>query len=186
MAGCRSLTKQEQDSVVNKLSNQRDKTLFILGLYCGFRISELLSLRLKDVWADGGVLSRIRLERRFTKGKAQSRDVVLHPVAQEAIQGLVLLLRNEPDSFLFQSRNHGKALSRCQAHTILKTAYAAAGVTGHVATHSMRKSFATAVYKRSNHDILLTQKALGHASLVNTVKYLSADQSAVDAAILAS
>jgi integrase len=50
----------------------------------------------------------------------------------------------------------------------------------------MRKSFATAVYKRSNHDILLTQKALGHASLVNTVKYLSADQSAVDAAILAS
>lgn len=193
MAGCRSLTEQEVVKVTASLQNPRDRALFVLGLKTGFRLSELLSLTIRDVYSDNQVLNRVRVERRNTKGKVKSREVALHPMAKAALMELLstavsgtVPVQNTAAP-LFLSRNgEQKPLSRIQAHKILKEAYSKAGLKGNgLASHCMRKSFAKKVYEALNHDLVATQRALGHADIGSTICYLSPEQDEIDAAILA-
>ena len=188
MNGCRSLTDPEIQLILTKLETKRDKALFVLGLKTGFRISELLSLTWEQVYS-GQVLDRVKVRKCNTKGRKASRDVVLHPLAKEAILAYASHakeFRSELTGPLFKSRTGCQSITRYQAHKILKKAYHLAGLTGHVATHSMRKSFAKKVYQNLKYDLLATRDALGHSSITNTIKYLEVNQDAVDAAILAA
>jgi site-specific recombinase XerD len=65
-------------------------------------------------------------------------------------------------------------------------AYATAGISGKLGTHAMRKTFASRVYELLGHDLVKTQRALGHASINSTVAYLSFAESDIEAAILAA
>src|SRR6185312_4189557 len=65
--GCRPLSLEEQQQVYNALDGKRDKALFTLQLQCGFRISELLSLQVKDVCTLGDGTSLAREERKEDK-----------------------------------------------------------------------------------------------------------------------
>jgi integrase len=59
MAGCRALTDREVELVSKSFGGRyalRDRALFLLGVHTGFRISELLSLRVRDVWAYGRIV----------------------------------------------------------------------------------------------------------------------------------
>ncbi len=52
MSGCRPLTQEETLQCSNAFQGRyhiRDKCLFVLGVLAGFRIKEMLSLRVKDV-----------------------------------------------------------------------------------------------------------------------------------------
>ncbi len=52
MRGCRPLTNTEVEQVLGAFvgrSAPRDRALFVLGLKAGFRVSELLSLRVGDI-----------------------------------------------------------------------------------------------------------------------------------------
>lgn len=196
MSGCRSLTDAEVALVLPHLPTVRDKCLFILGLRTGFRISELLSLRVSDVYVNGAVPDRIRIARRNVKGRTRSRDIALHPEARAAILALISITailrgglevtrQGTPSAPLFLSRNGtNKPLSRHGAHRVLKNAYSAAGLTGQLATHSMRKSFAKRVYTLLGKDLLATRDALGHVCLDSTSSYLEVNRDAIDAAVL--
>lgn len=184
MAGCRSLSLNEISLVLAALNTPRDRALFVLGVRSGFRISELLSLKVGDVVQQGAIVSTVMVHRRNMKGKEQSRAVPLHADAKQAILDYIGLT-TRPDFYLFKSRKLFNApLSRIQAGRILKDAYRAAGIGGKVATHSMRKTFATQIHDKLGRDLLKTQRALGHANINNTVKYLTVDDAEIDAAIL--
>ena len=74
--GCRPLSLEEQHKVYDALSGKRDKALFMLQLRCGFRISELLSLRVKDVCTrPTGMQSSADRETKETK---ESKDSTTH------------------------------------------------------------------------------------------------------------
>jgi hypothetical protein len=47
----------------------------------------------------------------------------------------------------------------------------------------MRKTFAHSIYNLSVHDLLLTQRALGHRSIATTTKYLETTPESVRAVI---
>ena len=49
----------------------------------------------------------------------------------------------------------------------------------------MRKHFANKVYEKLGHDLVRTQRALGHKNINSTVSYLSYREEEIDAAILA-
>jgi len=89
------------------------------------------------------------------------------------------------DDFVFQSRKGQGPLGRVQYHRILKDAVEANELTGKIATHSMRKTFADRVYEALGRDIFRTQKALGHRNINSTVQYLSFKEADIDAAVLA-
>lgn len=170
---------------------KRDQALFLLGLRSGFRISELLSLSVRDVYQNGNYVDRISVARKHMKKKMEGRTVALHPEAREALVALVEELRAgdkaAPNSPLFQSREgESKPMNRKSAWHMLKQAYGACGLTGKLGTHSMRKTFAKRVYDKLGGDLMKTQKALGHARVTSTVSYLSFNEEDVEDAILSS
>lgn len=184
MAGCRSFKKDEVLKILYFLKNPRDKALFLLGVLSGFRISELLSLTIPDIYQYGQVVDRVRVRAMHMKGNEETREVPLHPDAKKALRELMDTLENKTSGFVFKSQKSDKAITRMQAHRILKEAYSEVRLQGKCATHSMRKTFAQNVYKALDHDIFKTAKALGHKNVGNTASYLSVDQDEIDAAIM--
>jgi site-specific recombinase XerD len=193
MKGCRPLTQAEVVLVQQSFGGSyadRDKALFLLGVTSGFRISELLSLRVGDVWQHGRLVDRVTVPRRHMKGKQDSRTVLLHPDAKAALATWLLTLRQRwgstPQSFVFRSRKGpNRAISPVQAWRILHEAVTTNELSGKVGTHAMRKTFAERIYERSGHDLIATQHALGHKHVNSTQAYLSFREEDLDALILA-
>ena len=194
MCAMRSLTSDEQTELATALGFARDRLLFLVGIYTGFRVHELLAIRFGDIWRNGQPVVAITLARRQLKGGAganaarvRGRTVALHPSLRAAIQTYV----NErfPDGqvlaeeFVFKSRKgDNQPITIRAAWRILKTAARRLGLDERVATHSMRKSFAKAVYVGSGHNLILTQRALGHRAITTTSRYLeSTDEEVADA-----
>jgi len=193
MPGCRPLTEAEVDLVTQSFGGTyatRDCALFVLGIYTGFRITELLSLRLQDVYQHQHVLSHVTVPRRHMKGKGASRSVPLHPVAQLALAAWIAQMPRHfvvtPESFVFRSREgDNQPISRMHAHRLLRDAFDSCEMTGNLGTHSMRKTFAKRVHQRLGNDLAKTQAALGQKTITATLHYMSFMQEEIDQAILA-
>ncbi len=182
MIGCRPLKPEEVTLIADALPSERDRVLFLLGVYTGFRIQELLSIKKNQLLSPQGYLvSRLSVARGNMKGKRSSRSVILHPALTSILQSF--LEGKNQDEFLFP-------IGRMQVWRILNTtvrrleAEGKIKIDGRIATHSMRKTFADKVYKATDGDLVLTSKALGHTQINNTALYLSFCSEDVDAAIL--
>jgi len=202
MKGCRPLTETEQKDVLESFGGEfatRDRALFTLGVLSGFRVSELLSLRVGVVTTPAGAVAEwVHVERRSMKKKTEGRTVPLNPKARAAIGLWVEELRAgghlSPDTFLFLSRKGGnRPLTRQAVHGILKGVYAANNISGQTGTHSMRKTFAKAMYQaavqlaqtgQAVDPLTFCQKALGHRNINSTVSYLSFNESLLTETIL--
>lgn len=182
MIGCRSLNDDEISRMIGVLKLRRDQVLFILGVKTGFRVSELLTLKVSDVYANNTITTELCIQKRNTKRKREGRRVRLHPMAVEALSLLVTELKHAPHMYLFQSQKgpFNSPLSRIQAWRIIKNAANSLGLQGKVATHSWRKTFAQKVYRALGENLFKTQAALGHASIDSTVKYLDINREEID------
>lgn len=200
MRGCRPLERHEVGQALahfagGSRTRQRNRCLFLLGLYTGFRISELLSLTVWDVCQYGRVLTRVRVERRNMKGRRESRDVPLTLNARKAIAAwLPVLFRwrgNLPDTRLFQSQTGG-CITRQHAWRIMSEMASKHGMDPGVGCHSLRKTFGMSAYAVANKNwrpgrenpLRQVQKALGHASVATTESYLWLDMAEVDSLVL--
>ena len=156
----------------------RNRGLFLLGVSTGGRISELLSLRIGDVWQNQKPVSDLLYDKSIVKGGEVSRAVPVNVDGRQAIAELIAWHREKYDSTdesrpLFPSRNKKGTvpMKRQTAHEMLKVVFTAAGLNGKLATHSLRKSFAQRVYEESG-DIYLVQELLGHRNVSTTQKYI--------------
>ena len=184
MRGCRALSDAEISDIIPKLE-LRDLGIFILGVRSGFRISEILSLKVKDAFKYSEVISHVTVSRCNMKGKKSGRTVALHPDAKTVLLKIITEYKLNENDYLFQSqRGVNQPLSRYQAWRVLKNAFNACKLTGKVATHSCRKTLARKVYSASGNSLLITQKALGHVSVSSTQSYLDVDSETVDNLIL--
>jgi len=191
----RALSGPEQAHILAALENSRDRLLVLAGVFLGFRISELLSLQVADVWTERhGPKREVTVSRRCLKGGqgahrrgVRSRTVPVHPVLAAAVQDHLHCIYPgqipAPCDFLFPSRKGSGPITRVQAYRILKTAAGRGSDPTRVSTHSMRKTFAHSIYNLSVHDLLLTQRALGHRSIATTTKYLETTPESVRAVI---
>jgi integrase len=192
MATARPLSHEEIERIGAALPSERDRLLWLFGFRTGLRVAELLSLRVRQV-ADGVTpRSSFAIERRFFKGgrgrkrrRVAGRVVKITEDMKPAIKAYLERYPNgfpAPSAPLFPSRKGGsKPLLRGQAWAIIKRACAAAGVADfRVSTHSWRKTYARALYTASGHDLLITQKLLGHADADATEAYLTPERDRMD------
>ena len=201
--GCRPLTPDEVVLVAAAFGGEygnRDRALFLLGVKSGFRISELLSLRLADVVRNAKILDHVTVQRRHMKRKAEGRTVVLHPEAAVALEEWINELTASgiitDEAFVFQSkRGANRPITRVHAWRVLKEAFDANELGGKLGTHSMRKTFADRVYRHflaqraggvPVDPFRMTSKALGHKNINSTDAYLSFLEEDIDQAILAN
>ena len=167
----------------------RNRGLFLIGVSTGGRISELLSLQIGDVWQNGTAVTDLLFDRSIVKGGEVSRAVPVNTDGRQAIDDLMAWHRQRYTTThasrpLFPSRNGqgGQRMSRRTAHNVLKAAFLAAGLNGHLATHSLRKSFAQRLYDRTG-DIFAVQEMLGHRNVATTQKYLGVNYANIKQAV---
>jgi integrase len=203
MKGCRPLTEAEVALVRQSFGGRygrRDQALFLLGVKSGFRISELLSLQVGDVWRSAQVVTRVTVARRHMKRQTEGRTVLLHPEARAALAAWLADLQAAglctATTYVFRSRKGpNRPISRRHALRVLREVYDANELTGPLGTHAMRKTFANHVYRQlcqrraageAIDPFRMTSKALGHRSITSTDGYLSFLEADIEAAILAS
>jgi integrase len=191
MIGCPALSSKELKLALASLEGRyalRDQTLIILGVRSGLRISELLALKVGQVWDGKKVVARFYINREATKGKHAGASIVMHPEAAQALTrwiesgGLV----DSPNGYLFPSQREGGRLGRKAAWKVLHRAFRKAGVAGMAGTHCMRKTFANNVHAALGGDLFRTAKAMRHSSPMTTLRYLSFKQEEIDRAILST
>jgi integrase len=171
----------------------RDRLFLLLAVSTGFRVSELLTLRIGQLLDPrGGVARELTIERQDLKnGRSaahkrftRSRRVVLCPVARQAIEDHLATLNCPPpgEAPVFRSKKgEGQAIRRCQAHHVLKKIAGEVGIDPtRIGCHSARKAYARGLYAASGNDLLMTQRLLGHTSPLTTAAYLESSQEELD------
>jgi site-specific recombinase XerD len=181
MKGARPLTNDEILLVAEQFDGTfalRNRSLFMLGVSVGGRISEMLQLTIGDVFKNAMPVKDLLFQKRIVKGKETARMVPVNADGCQAIASLIQWHHKrfsflDPSRPLFASRKWGGAgaMTRGQAHKVLEAAFFKAGLNGKLATHSLRKSFAQRIYDAIG-DIYLVAELLGHQSIETTKTYL--------------
>ena len=156
--------------VENILSkNERNLLFFTLGINCGLRISDILSLNVGDVRNK----THIQLvEKKTGKFKKFPVNAKLKPMFEDFTKG------KNPDEPLFKTIFKHR-LERVAAYYIIKNACEKAGIEEHVGTHTMRKTFGYHHYKRFK-DVAMLQKIFNHSSPQITLRYIGIEQDQIE------
>jgi len=171
------LTVDEARRLIEKVELEeplafRDRALFELAYGAGLRVSEWLSITVKDVLLGDGIV------RVFGKGSKER----LVPIGRSAIGAVGVYLRElrpkldrgEAQGRLFLNAR-GQPLTRMGAWKILKKYVAKAGITRPVSPHTLRHSFATHLLE-GGADLRAVQEMLGHADISTTQIYTHVDR----------
>ena len=151
------LSVDEVFLLIDRIKNERDKTIIELLYSCGLRASELTSLNRKDIQEN-----TVRV-----KGKGGKERII--PLVDRAERTLNNYLRKrEVKGILFTNRQ-GKRLTTRSIQNIIKK-YGLSVLFKNISPHTLRHSIATHLLN-SGVDIRIIQEFLGHASLKSTERY---------------
>jgi integrase/recombinase XerD len=166
------LTEEEVAMLLNSIDRssgegKRDYAIIEILYSSGLRVSELISLRLRDVNAQDGFLTVIG------KGKKQ-RMVPIRKEALEAVQDYIISYRMKlkeigDKSALFLNRQ-GEKLSRQYIFLLVKKYAKLANIDKDIHPHTLRHSFATHLVEHGA-NLRSVQEMLGHTYLETTQIY---------------
>lgn len=151
----------------------RNRAMIELLYGSGLRVSELVGLKLTDIYADLGLLK--------VRGKGDKERLV--PIGGEAFHYLTLYreqvrprisLKKDAHNVLFLNRR-GAMLSRVMVFLICKDLAAKAGIQKSISPHTFRHSFATHLIE-GGADLRAVQELLGHESILTTEIYTHIDR----------
>lgn len=172
-------TNEELNEIKEELLKNhrwRDYVLVVLGVNTALRISDLLNLRWKDVYSfqSGKFYQHIYLTERKTKKK----NVIM--LNSNVIKSLELLKENldtiKEDDFIIKSRvSENKPIHRSRAYSIIREIAESVGIEGHIACHSLRKTFGYHAWK-CGYSPAVIMEIYNHSSLEVTRRYLSINQ----------
>ena len=164
----RLIAAVDLDSAFGKRDRAMLETLYGLGL----RVSELVSLRISNIWTEQGFVSVIG------KGDKQ-RLVPLGGMARDAIRDYLEVrgpaADRESSDILFLNR-FGRALTRVAVFKMIKAYAMKAGISKEISPHTLRHSFATHLIENGA-DLRAVQEMLGHESILTTEIYTHIDSS---------
>ena len=150
----------------------RDRALLELAYGAGLRVSEWISLGVRDLLLEDGLV------RVFGKGSKER----LVPIGRSAIGAVAVYLRElrpklekgEGKGMLFLNAR-GRPLTRMGAWKILRGHVERAGLEKHVSPHTLRHSFATHLLE-GGADLRAVQEMLGHVDIATTQIYTHVDR----------
>ncbi len=170
------LTTDEVDRIeqaidLGKWEGQRNKAIIEVLFSCGLRVSELVNLKLSDLF----------LADRFIRVIGKGRKERLVPISDNAIRQLRFWFddRNHMDikpgeeDYVFLNRR-GAHLTRTMILIMIKRLGAEAGINKTISPHTLRHSFATALLE-GGADLRAIQAMLGHESIGTTEIYTHID-----------
>lgn len=179
------LSTDEVDSLeasvdLSKPEGQRNRAIIEVLFSCGLRVSELVNLKLSNLYLDD------RFVRVIGKGSKER----LVPISSQAIHELQLWFTDRvhldikpgEEDYVFLNRR-GRHLTRTMILIMIKRQAEAAGIRKTISPHTLRHSFATALLK-GGADLRAIQAMLGHEDIGTTEIYTHIDAPMLREAIL--
>ena len=166
------LSLEEVDSLeaaidLSKWEGQRNKAIIEVLFSCGLRVSELVNLKLSDLY----------LEEKFVRVIGKGNKERLVPISPKAIKELelwfidrnLMKIKEGEQDYVFLNRR-GAHLTRTMILIMIKGYAKEAGIQKTISPHTLRHSFATALLK-GGADLRAIQAMLGHEDIGTTEIY---------------
>lgn len=172
------LTVEEIQSIMDVIDlstpeGHRNRAMVEVMYGCGLRVSELVTLRLSNLFFDDGFIKVV--------GKGNKERLI--PIGKTAINAVnqyvegkrkLLKIKKGEEDYVFLNRR-GAHLTREMVFMLVKKWVAAAGIDKTVSPHTFRHSFATHLIE-GGADLRAVQEMLGHESITTTEIYTHLDQ----------
>jgi integrase/recombinase XerD len=180
------LSIEEIDTVVgaidmSRAEGQRNRAIIETLYGCGLRVSELINLKIPDIFAGEGFIR--------VKGKGDKERLV--PIGSTALKEIDCYIKDfrnhqkidhQSSNIVFLNRR-GRQLTRVMIFTIVKDLARIAGITRNISPHTFRHSFATHLVE-GGADLRAVQEMLGHESIITTEIYTHLDREYLRQAII--
>lgn len=171
------LTVEEVDAMVDSIDlmvpeGKRNRAIIETLYGCGLRVSELVGLRISDLYFPDGYI--------MVEGKGGKQRLV--PISESAITEIrsymedraSIAVKRGNENILFLNRR-GSQLSRVMVFYIVKQACEQCGIKKKVSPHTLRHTFATHLLE-GGANLRAIQQMLGHESITTTEIYTHLDR----------
>lgn len=169
-----TLSEEEINDLINaidlsKPEGERNRAILETLYGCGLRVSELINLKLSDLYFDEDFI-------KVTGKGDKQRFVPISEVNQKYINiywkevRIHLPIKKEHEDYVFLNRR-GKQLTRAMIFTIVKRLAEQIGLKKNISPHTFRHSFATHLLENGA-DLRAIQQMLGHESITTTEVYM--------------
>ena len=155
---------------LSKPEGHRNRAILETLYACGLRVSELISLKISNLYLDIGFIKVV--------GKGNKERFV--PIGEDAIKYINFYLQDRDqlktihnNDILFLNRR-GRPLSRVMIFYIIKDLAKAVNLQKNISPHTFRHSIATHLME-GGADLRAIQDMLGHASITTTEIYTHLD-----------
>lgn len=158
---------------MSKPEGGRNKAILETMYSCGLRVSEVVNLRISQLYLDVGfirVLGKGDKERLVPIGRSAAKYITIY---KNDIRVHIPVKKGNED-VLFLNK-HGSKLSRVMIFYIIKEMAKKADIKKTVSPHTFRHSFATHLVE-GGADLRAVQEMLGHASITTTEIYTHLDR----------
>lgn len=174
-----TLSIKEINTLINAIdlsssTGERNKAILETLYGCGLRVSELVNLKISNVYFDEEFIK--------VTGKGDKERLV--PISSSALKHIKIYLQQVRvhnkiakgfEDFIFLNRS-GKSLTRVMIFTIVKQLVEKSGIQKTISPHTFRHSFATHLVN-AGADLRVVQDMLGHVSITTTEIYMHLDRS---------
>lgn len=173
-----TLSQQEIDLLLAEIDRstpqgERNRAMLETLYGCGLRVSELVNLKISDLYFDEGFIK--------VTGKGNKQRFV--PIARYTVKYINNYLshirmsqpNNKSESDILFLNRRGKRLTRAMIFTIIRQLAQKAGIQKTISPHTFRHSFATHLLENGA-DLNSIQQMLGHESITTTEIYMHLDR----------
>lgn len=180
-----TLSIEEIDSLIEAVdlsTNEGERNRAILEtLYsCGLRVSELISLKISDLFFDEGFIkvSGKGDKQRFVPISSSTQKYI--SIYKTSIRQTLSIQKGHEDTLFLNRR--GKQLTRAMIFTIIKDLSVKINLNKTISPHTFRHSFATHLLENGA-DLRSIQLMLGHESITTTEIYVHLDRKHLTAVV---
>lgn len=173
-----TLSIEEIDALISAIDlstpeGERNKALLETLYGCGLRVSELVALKISDLFFDEGfikITGKGNKQRFVPIGNLTQKYIIVY---KNAIRNHLDIKKGYEDTLFLNRR--GKQLSRAMIFTIIKDLAVKIDLKKSISPHTLRHSFATHLLENGA-DLRSIQLMLGHESITTTEIYVHLDR----------
>lgn len=174
-----TLAVQEIDSLIGAIDlstneGERNRAMLETLYGCGLRVSELVSLKISDLFFEEGFIKihgKGNKERFVPVGKLTQKYMEIY---QKEVRVNLTIKKGYEDTLFLNRR--GNQLTRAMIFTIIKDLAVKVNLNKNISPHTLRHSFATHLLENGA-DLRSIQLMLGHESITTTEIYVHLDRS---------
>lgn len=153
----------------------RNRLMVEMGLRTGLRISDIIKLKVEDVYNGHGVKEYIHIKEEKTE---KSNTLIISDKLKPMIEEHIKKNNLQDTDYLFKSRKGSKHITPTQSYRVIDRVVKDMKLEN-IGTHSLRKSFGYHFYN-THKDVALLQSILNHSSPQETLLYIGVHQDKKD------